>query len=234
MTRRGYSESDGRDFSAAALEVLRRAAEEASYLVDRAYPRESAISFVGNRYQLNARQRLLLARSVSGDIARRAREEKRLELGAMAGRTVSIDGFNALITLEVALCASPVVRCQDGTIRDLAGLRGTYHPVEQTTRAIGLMLDILEQHGAAAALFLLDAPVSNSGRLRELIDRCGTMRSMDVEARTIDLVDKALISKRDVVTSDSVILDGCPSWYNLDAAIIAGLDDVWLIDMAEA
>lgn len=57
--------------------------------------------------------------------------------------TVHIDGFNSVITLEVALSGSPVFVCRDGTIRDLAGLRGTYRIIDKTEDAIELILQKL-------------------------------------------------------------------------------------------
>lgn len=53
--------------------------------------------------------------------------------------TVHIDGFNTVITLEVALSGSPVFYCRDGALRDLAGLRGTYRVIDKTQEAIELL-----------------------------------------------------------------------------------------------
>lgn len=54
-----------------------------------------------------------------------------------------IDGFNTVITLEIALCQSLLLRCMDGTIRDLAGLRGTYRLIEETPQAVQIIADAL-------------------------------------------------------------------------------------------
>lgn len=236
MIRRGWSSDDVQDFSPEALVVLARAAEEMSYLLDRGYPRDTTVTFIGDRYQLTSRQRLLLSRVVSGEGARTRREAKRLDLSRMEGRTVVIDGFNTIITLEVALSGSPVVIGQDGTARDLAGLRGTYHLIDATPRAVGLVLDALEDAGAASARFLLDHPVSNSGRLAQLIRELGAGRRMAVSAEALDDVDGALAGRPCIVTSDSVVLDACESWLCLGADIVGRLaadtpDAVWVIDL---
>ena len=49
------------------------------------------------------------------------------------------DGFNLIITVEVALSGGLVLDCHDGTVRDLAGLRGSYHPVDETDGALDLI-----------------------------------------------------------------------------------------------
>ena len=46
--------------------------------------------------------------------------------GEYLPETVHIDGFNTIITLEVALSGSHVFCCRDDVLRDLAGLRGTH------------------------------------------------------------------------------------------------------------
>ena len=64
--RRGYQPTDEKDFGTKSMETLQRAAAELSFLLDRDYPRETAVEFVGNRYQFTTRQRLFLNRGVSG------------------------------------------------------------------------------------------------------------------------------------------------------------------------
>ena len=75
-----------------------------------------------------------------------------------------LDGFNPVITLEVALSGSLLLAGMDGTIRNPAGLRGSYRIVDKTVRAVELLLDRLEALGVRDALFYLDQQVSNSGR----------------------------------------------------------------------
>ena len=77
--------------------------------------------------------------------------------------------FNTIITLEVALSGSLLLQGMDGTIRDLAGLRGTYRIVDKTERAVELILSQLEKEKGKGAVFYLDQQVSNSGRLRSLL-----------------------------------------------------------------
>ena len=56
----------------------------------------------------------------------------------LAGKEVWIDGFNTIITLEVILSDSVFFTCMDGTLRDLAALRGTYRLIPETDRAVQL------------------------------------------------------------------------------------------------
>ena len=69
QAKRGFMPTDERDFSDKAQTVLRKAAEEVGYLLDRGYPVKSVTTFVGNHYLLSERQRLALARALLHDPA---------------------------------------------------------------------------------------------------------------------------------------------------------------------
>ena len=134
----------------------------------------------------------------------------------MKGKEVWIDGFNTVITLEVLLSDSLLFTCMDGTIRDLAALRGTYRLIPETTEAVRLMFDILQEASVGKVNILLDEPVSNSGRLKSLIaEKEEPVHSFDLDIRILRDVDRTLYGKEGVITSDSIILDHCNSWFNL-------------------
>ncbi|MEL7602513.1 MAG: DUF434 domain-containing protein [Bacillota bacterium] len=214
---RGYSPKDKTEFGEAWRERMAAAAEDVRYLLSRGYDISAAVTFVGNRFQLSSRQRMALTRGVTSRRQCTARREK--ELSSLSG-VVYIDGFNTVITLEVALSGSLLLRCDDGTIRDIAGLHGSYRIVDKTPRAVELMLDELDAQGIDGVIVYLDQPVSNSGRLKSLIAELGAGRRYEVSAELLTDVDGELNDKPQVVTSDGVILDACGGWYNLNRRII--------------
>jgi hypothetical protein len=105
--------------------------------------------------------------------------------------------------------------CQDGTIRDLAALRGTYRIIPETEKAIEILLGTLEEYGVKNIHILLDEPVSNSGRLKSLIAEIADNYKIPLDIQVLKAVDKELWGKENVITSDSIILDHCKSWFNL-------------------
>ena len=133
---------------------------------------------------------------------------------------VHIDGFNTIITLEVALSNSLIIKSMDETIRDLAGLRGTYSVIDKTEVAIKLIGEFLLEHKIKKTIFYLDRPVSNSGRLKMKILEMFEGLELQIEVENIDNVDSVLKSKENVVSSDAIILDNCISWINLNRNII--------------
>ena len=169
---------------------------------------------------------MALARGISSDEDVENRRKKECIC-----REVHIDGFNVIITLEVALSHSPLLQCMDGTIRDLAGLRGTYRIIEETGTAIRLIFEELAAKGVEKAVFYLDSPVSNSGRLKTLVYELAGGYSMGVEVVVIPDVDRTLQKLSGVVSSDAIILNHCESYMNILPDIISRLDKAWLISL---
>lgn len=213
IVKRGYVPSDSKEFGREALPTLHRAGCDLYYLVNRGYPIKGASTFVGNHYLLSERQRLALVRAVSPKENIAVRKHK--ELKELEDCVVHIDGFNTIITLEVAFSNSSLLKCMDGTVRDLAGLRGTYRLIDKTELAIGQIGKVLAQKKVKKAVFYLDAPVSNSGRLKERILELLEGFAFEVEVNIINNVDQVLKTLDCVVTSDAIILDECKSWFNL-------------------
>ncbi len=219
IVARGYCQGDEKEFHGKAAELLKMAGGNLYYLLNRGYPVKGASVFVGNHYLLSERQRLALVRAVSPAASIRRRREK--ECKALPdGADVHIDGFNTVITLEVALSGSTLLRCMDGCIRDLAGLRGTYRLIDKTETALMRIGEALEEKGAGRAIFYLDAPVSNSGRLKEEMMRVMAPFPFQTEVEVIHDVDRKLETMDHVITGDAIILDKCKSWINLAGTIM--------------
>lgn len=224
--RRGYEPKDTVEFGRKAAAKLNAAGQELVYLMNRGYDAKSASTFVGNHHLLSERQRLALARIISTQAALRVRERKRL---LQAPESLVLDGFNTVITLEVALSGSLLLAGMDGTVRDLAGLRGSYRIVDKTVRAVELLLNQLEELGVREALFYLDQQVSNSGRLRALLMDKAADRDLQVQVELHPSVDGVLSRLENVVTSDAIILDKCGSWYNLNRGLIEqAVPNTWI------
>lgn len=218
--KRGFVPEDVRNFSPEAIALMRTASRHICYLINEGYDLKQASTFVGNHYMLSERQRLALMRSAATDEQLAARREKEVRLGGLAGREVWIDGFNTIITLEVILSDSIFFQCMDGTVRDLAALRGTYRLIPETDKAVHVLLGLLEEAKADTVRILLDEPVSNSGRLKAKIADIAETFPFDVDIRIQKDVDRELYDKELVVTSDSIILDHCRSWVNLTGEYI--------------
>ena len=219
--KRGYVPEDERNFSPESIDIMRTASRHIRYLLDEDYDLKQASTFVGNHFLLSERQRLAIARSLASRQQLSERRKKQIPIDQLAGREVWVDGFNTIITLEVLLSRSILLECMDGTIRDLAALRGTYRLIPETDRAVRMLLESLKNAGVRKINILLDQPVSNSGRLKARIaDIAEETGCLNLDIQILRDVDRTLYDKELVITSDSVILDHCRSWVNLTAECV--------------
>jgi hypothetical protein len=229
---RGKHPDDDRLFGPAALAVLRRAADEVVWLLGREYPIETAVRVVADHHQLEARQRMALLRTCSSPAKAASRLTRSMEPGQIARNTLHVDGFNLIVTLETALGGGLTMRCRDGCMRDLAGLRGSYRMVDETPAVIRLILDSLAALGNRASVVYLESAVSNSGRLRSALDSIARELSPDsnIEIELVRDADPILAKAEGVVSADAMILDRCRSWFNLAAWIVdTSVPDAWCV-----
>ncbi len=223
-TRRGFAIEDLTSFSQSGIEILNKASEEVCFMLDRNYDVKPLTTFIGNHYQLTARQRLALQRSCCSTIDAKIRTSKLIDSKFLyfneSDRIIHIDGFNTIITLEVALSNGTLLKCRDTSIRDLAGLRGTYRLIDKTSETIQLIALALKDLNFIGAEFYLDEPVSNSINLKLAIIDVFNKANLPVNVHVVPNPDNILKSMDYVATSDSVILDNCKSWINLTSYII--------------
>ncbi len=226
IVQRGFSPKDTIEFGEAWRERMTAAACDARYLINRGYDITSAVTFVGNHFLLSERQRTAIVRGIATEEKLRIRREKEIQ---NPSGVVYIDGFNTIITLEVALSGSLLLLCDDGTIRDLAGLHGSYRIVDKTHIAVEMLLNTLGELDIREAVIYLDQPVSNSGRLKTLIGEMSENREFAVTVELRPDVDKQLYSKPQVVSSDAIVLDECGGWCNLNRRLIEeNIPDAWI------
>lgn len=231
-TKRGYVPSDAKEFDLKSQDLLNKAQKGILYLMEQGYPIKSASTFVGNHYLLSERQRLAIVRATSTYETVEMRKGKEITRD-LQNQKVFIDGLNIIITLEIALSGSLLIQCMDGSIRDLAGLRGTYRLIDKTDKAITLIGDCLESLQIGCAHFYLDSPVSNTGRLKQRIIELLSPYSFQTEVELVNNADVILEKSNNVITSDAIILNKCFSWINLAPKIIKeNIPEVFLLDLS--
>jgi hypothetical protein len=220
-SHRGPHPADEKLFAPAAISDLRSALADYSLLLTKGYAEKSALKLVGDKFSLTQRQRLAVMRSACSDQQLAFRSKRRVELKDIANQPIAIDGYNVLITVEAAMSGGVIFKGRDGCFRDLASIHGTYRKVAETIPAVELIGRFLKEIDAGKVLWLLDSPVSNSGRLKTLIGELADKNNWNWEIQLLLSPDAELIKTNQIVaSSDSVILDGCRKWTNLAAEII--------------
>jgi len=218
---RGPHPQDAGLFAPDHVGNLRSAGADFSLLLTKGYAEKGALKLVGDKFSLTQRQRLAVMRSACSDQHLASRRQRELKIDHIANQTIAIDGYNVLITVEAAMSGGVIFKGRDGCFRDLASIHGTYRKVTETIPAVQLIGDFVKEIGVANALWLLDSPVSNSGRLKTLIGELARKNDWNWEIRLSLSPDAELIRSDQITAStDSVVLDGCKSWTNLAAEII--------------
>ena len=230
--RRGYDPQDSRFFGEQYRENMQKAAVETRWIMNRGYGPDQTITFVGNHYMLSKRQRMALYRSVMADEERALHAAK--EVKELAG-PVYIDGFNIIISLEVALSGSLMLLGDDGVIRDLAGLHGTYRIIDKTEPAVRLLKKELVKHPGITEIHIyLDRPVSNSGRLKALMED-GFSDVPGVTMELVDSPDRCLRGRFNVISADSIVMNESRTWYNAVSRIIERrIPEAWVYRFGDA
>jgi hypothetical protein len=231
---RGPDPRDPALFHRDAWPRLRAAVAELSWLWTRGYALASSLKLVGDRHDLTDRQRMAVRRSACSDQALERRRRHREPLGGLRGRPLGIDGFNVLTTVEAALGGAFVFHGRDGSLRDLAGVHGTYRKVEETRPAIALVGDYLATLGVGPCLWHLDRPVSNSGRLSALLLELACDRGWDWQVELSFNPDDLLVgAPATVATADAGILDRCGRWTPLARGVVeAAVAGANVVDLA--
>ena len=233
-SHRGPHPADAKFFAPKAIGDLQSATADFSLLLTKGYAEKSALKLVGDKFSLTERQRLAVMRSACSDQHLASRNQRSIPIEDLAGQGIAIDGYNVLITVEAAMSGACVFKGRDGCYRDLASIHGTYRKVTETIPALQLVGEFLKEISVNEAMWLLDSPVSNSGRLKTLIGELALDNNWNWEIE-LHLSPDAELKKTDLIvaSSDSVVLDGCRRWANLATEIIKSkLPSVRVIDLS--
>ena len=218
---RGPHPEDGRLFAPSARPGLQNATADMSWLLSRGYADRSALKIVGDRYQLHKRQRMAVMRSACSDAALGYRQAHQVDSTDVQGADLQLDGFNIITTVEAALAGGVLLLARDGCLRDVASMHGSYRKVNETPRAIELIGRTAGELGVGSCLWLLDQPVSNSGRLKVLIGRTAGDFGWRWRVEVVPSPDRVLKeTDQTIATADSAILDRCRGWFNLTAETV--------------
>lgn len=200
---------------------LKLGLEDMYYLLSRDYPQKASLALVGNRYDLIRRQQLALQGMSCSQQQLEKRKKKELNSTDLKNRIVYIDGFNLLILLETAYSGGYVFKGLEGCYRDISSVHGTYKMIGETGDVLIQIGKVLQKLEVQKVIWIFDAPVSNSGKLKGFCYELAEKHHFPWEIYLENDPDKYLITGDKLVcSSDAWILDECSTWFNLGAWII--------------
>jgi hypothetical protein len=214
--------------------ALRLATADLSWLLTSGYATPSALKLVGDRHNLTERQRIAVMRCACSDEAVHSRLARHLNPEQVQGRSIAIDGYNLLTTIETALAGGVVLVARDSCWRDMASMHGTYRKVDETQPALESVGQSLAALRTGPVAWYLDRPVSNSGRLATVIRQLAAQNDWNWQVNIVNNPDTVLIDSKEpiVITADSVVLDRCATWFNLARMVLqTRVPDAWTVDL---
>jgi hypothetical protein len=196
---------------------LMSAREDLKYLLNRGYRKKAALQFVANHHRLPLGGRHLLARCVFSDAWIEEVRRKLLEPKELAGKTLAVDGFNVLITLE-SLMDGKAILCEDGLVRDLK-YQGRYRLNGRTPEVIEKVVKSLSELKVGETIFFYGKNVPKSGEIKKITETKLKEFGVPGEVRLVKSPDFELKSFENVATADTAIIETVKGIFDLAAYV---------------
>lgn len=185
---------------------FRDAADDLRYLLSRGYNREGSVSFVGDKYQLDRTERLVLYRAVYDSKTAEEHSRKKLQIDAVAEKVLAVDGYNVIITIESMLMDKPLILCDDGFVRDVSAVHGSHKPTGFTEDALKTILSFLRAHKPLRVGFFFDSQVSHSGELASMTRRLLEDHAISGKTEAVKKADTSALEYGEIVASSDAVL----------------------------
>jgi len=199
---------------------LADAVRDLRYLLNRGYPRDSAVVFVANHHRLKLDERHLLARCVFSRAEVVSHRAKAVSSAKVRGKRLGVDGYNVLITVESILTGRQVMKCDDGFVRDLRAIFGKYRTSSATPRALSAILKTISRAKPREVVMMYDSQMSRSGELAAEVRRRLKQVGLKGDAQTVVGVDFKVRELDIVASSDRAIIERAKAVWDLPAEVL--------------
>jgi len=185
---------------------FRKIVEDVRYLLNREYPRERVVNFVGDRYSLSVKDRNLLRRTVYSQSEIQTTKERLVPIETINSSFLTVDGYCVLITVENALTNRPLFLCDDGVVRDISGVFGKHKHTKETDEALELILNTIKEFSPKKIHLFYDSPVSKSGKLAAKTRTILEKYNLTGGAKAVKSPDFEVLKGEIVATSDLPVI----------------------------
>lgn len=210
----------------AALSKIKRAAEEASWLLARDYPAAAVSSFVAEHRGLDDDERHLLATNARLSAQVRHHIARELDPEDVCRRLLRVDAESVIAMVAAASSGSQLLESPAGLRIDPDFRRG--NPLGDDTmlaNAVGRCCRALAPLRPKRSIFVIEDGHPDATRLAALLEsgaRAAKLKTAEVER--VQGVVEALDGLAFVVSSDPVVVDRCATWMNLVPLALEGTD----------
>jgi len=193
----------------ALSENFKNAAYDYLMLLNKNYPQKAILKLIGDRYMLSGNERSMLFRGLAQVSLANERMKKICPPENLDGQPLAIDTYNVLITIGSYLNGNMVFISNDGMLRDASEIHGKVFRSQIVIRAMMLLFEFLKTTKVQEITFLVDSPVSHSGKLCADLNNLLHENKFHGSALTIQSPDFRLkeIAVGIIATSDSAVID---------------------------
>lgn len=233
---RGANPKDYAAFTDKNIDNLRQATFDLSWLLSNGYSQKASLKLVGDKFSLTDRQRKAINAASAEKESLELRKKNEIEINSTSDFTLVIDGYNLLITTECALSNAPLFIGLDGCMRDIASIHSTYRKVEETIPALELIGKVIEELEIKETIWVLDSPISNSGRLKKIMEDLAEEKQWNWKIKLEKHADKSIVelsqNENHVVAScDAWVTINASNWINLCSFIVKNyIPSAWVLD----
>ncbi len=240
---RGANPKDYAAFSEKNFENLKQAVSDLSWLLSNGYSQTASLKLVGDKFSLTDRQRKAINAASAEKESLELRKKSEISIDSTSDFinhtsdfVLVIDGYNLLITTECALSNAPLFIGLDGCMRDIASIHSTYRKVEETIPALEIIGKVIEELEIKETIWVLDSPISNSGRLKKIMENLAEEKKWNWKVKLEKHADKSIVelsqnSSHIVASCDAWITIHASNWVNLCSFIVENyIPSAWVLD----
>ena len=138
-------------------------------------------------------------------------------------KSLGIDWYNVLITVDSYLRGYPLFVSDDGIVRDSSGVHGSFHVKKTTRRAIEEIITTIEKLNPKKIGIYLDSPISHSGDMAHLLrEKCAHTFSISYTIEVVPSADYFLKTFQGIIaSSDSIICNHAEKVFDLARFVLS-------------
>jgi hypothetical protein len=208
--------------------------EELCYLLDKGYPKKSALTFVANHHKYSESERIILNRvTLPRRLVEQINQNMITDPCKVSSQVICIDAYNLYTTFQSLIDNEPVLLCRDGVFRDIFSILHVKSELKfQDEMVVKFLLSIFELRPQYVFLYF-DRQRSKSGihslKFQRILDeykfpgKCIVTKTVDqyLKAQTNGIV----FSHDSIILSEALASFDFIKWYVVKYHLISQIID---------
>ncbi len=185
----------------------KRASKHYLTLLDMGFTRETSLKLVSLKYRLTKSELMILYRCIHPTIESYSRLRKLVAPYEIKDKTLVVDGFNVLITVQSVLENIPVCISTDGLLRDImkSYKKFSYNPTLHN-KILQLILKHIKELSPKKVIIVYDKQISHSGVIASVSNNIINELNINGVAIVKERADKTIIETGEIIASSDVVI----------------------------